>query len=193
MKRKPQYESDDFIGSKEQQDLICSGSTVLTCKHKNDDDPPEHFQHGMCRACYIDYVKVSGGTTFAEGWIPGIYRRRKREILRIANFEAGQEEVRAEFEGALLEGEIGEFAQMAGVVPAIAGAANVAATRTQTQAEARRPPQVIHQVQVQRVVLKEPPFKFMIEAEKVLKRLVGTKPAEMFCLPFVHGKSKGCV
>ena len=46
---------------------------------------------------------------------------------------------------------------------------------------------------MQRVVLKEPPFEFMIEAEKVLKRLVGTKPAEMFCLPFVHGKSKGCV
>ena len=69
----------------------------------------------------------------------------------------------------------------------------MAAARTQTQAEARRPPQVIHQVQVQRVVLKEPPFEFMIEAEKVLKRLVGTKPAEMFCLPFVHGKSKGCV
>ena len=189
------YESDDFIGSKEQQDLICSGSTVLTCKHKDDDDKPEHFQHGMCRACYIDYVKVSGGTTFAGGMDPPAFiaAQKKREILRIANFEAGQEEVRAEFEGALLEGEIGEFAQMAGVVPAIAGATNVAATRTQTQAEARRPPQVIHQVQVQRVVLKEPPFKFMIEAEKVLKRLVGTKPAEMFCLPFVHGKSKGCV
>ena len=189
------YESDDFIGSKEQQDLICSGSTVLTCKHKDDDDKPEHFQHGMCRACYIDYVKVSGGTTFAGGMDPPAFiaAQKKREILRIANFEAGQEEVRAEFEGALLEGEIGEFAQMAGVVPAIAGATNVAATRTQTQAEARRPPQVIHQVQVQRVVLKEPPFEFMIEAEKVLKRLVGTKPAEMFCLPFVHGKSKGCV
>ena len=40
---------------------------MLTCKHKDDDDKPEHFQHGMCRACYIDYVKVSGGTTFAGG------------------------------------------------------------------------------------------------------------------------------
>ena len=101
--------------------------------------------------------------------------QEKERFDESQTFEAGQEEVRAEFEGALLEGEIGEFAQMAGVVPAIAGATNVAATRTQTQAEARRPPQVIHQVQVQRVVLKEPPFEFMIEAEKVLKRLVAYK------------------
>ena len=72
------YESGDFIGSKEQQDLICSGSTVLTCKHKDDDDKPEHFQHGMCRACYIDYVKVSGGTTFAGDGSPAFNHKRKR-------------------------------------------------------------------------------------------------------------------
>ena len=116
-------------------------------------------------------------------------------ILRIANFEAGQAEVQAEFEGALLEGEINEFAMIAGVVQSsapAAGAANATAA-AQTQIEERRPPQVIRQVQVQRVVLKEPPFKFMIEAEKVLKRIVGTKPAETHCLPFVHGKAKGCV
>jgi len=198
------YENDDFIGSKEQQDLICSGSTTLTCKHKDDDDMPEHFQHGMCRACYIDYVKVSGGTTFAGGMDPPAFiaAQKKRDmealnsrVLRIANFEAGQAEVQAEFEGALLEGEINEFAMIAGVVQgstaAAGGATNTGATGT--QAEERRPPQVIRQVQVQRVVLKEPPFKFMIEAERVLKRLVGTKPAELYCLPFVHGKSKGCV
>ena len=201
------YENDDFIGSKEQQDLICSGSTTLTCKHRDDDNMPEHFQHGMCRACYIDYVKVSGGTTFLGGMDPPAFTaaQKKREmeqlqprILRIANFEAGQAEVQAEFEGALLEGEINEFAMIAGVVqgsaPA-AGAANAgpATAAAQTQIEERRPPQVIRQVQVQRVVLKEPPFKFMIEAEKVLKRIVGTKPAETHCLPFVHGKAKGCV
>ena len=118
-----------------------------------------------------------------------------KRILRIANFEAGQAEVQAEFEGALLEGEINEFAMIAGVVQSsapAAGAANATAA-AQTQIEERRPPQVIRQVQVQRVVLKEPPFKFMIEAEKVLKRIVGTKPAETHCLPFVHGKAKGCV
>lgn len=198
------YENDDFIGSKEQQDLICSGSTTLTCKHRDDDNMPEHFQHGMCRACYIDYVKVSGGTTFLGGMDPPAFTaaQKKRDmeqlqprILRIANFEAGQAEVQAEFEGALLEGEINEFAMIAGVVQSsapAAGAANATAA-AQTQIEERRPPQVIRQVQVQRVVLKEPPFKFMIEAEKVLKRIVGTKPAETHCLPFVHGKAKGCV
>ena len=42
------------------------------------------------------------------------------------------------------------------------------------QAE-RRPPQVLRQVQVQRVILKEPHWEFQIEAERSLKRLVGNK------------------
>jgi len=205
------YEDDDFIGSKEQQDLIGSCSTSLICKHKDDDNAPEVFQHGMCRACYIDYVKVTGGTTFIGGMDPPAFiaaqKKRAEELsatmLRIADFAAGGEvaAVRAEFEGALLgEGGINEFALIAGVVsgPPVAAAIDapaapvVAEEPVVPQAE-RRPPQVLRQVQVQRVILKEPHWEFQIEAERSLKRLVGNKWSEMFCLPFVHGKSKGCV
>jgi len=27
-----------------------------------------HFAHGMCRTCYIDFLKVGGGLELERGW-----------------------------------------------------------------------------------------------------------------------------
>ena len=35
--------------------------SVLSCVHKDNENIP-HFAHGMCRACYVDYVRISGGS-----------------------------------------------------------------------------------------------------------------------------------
>ena len=37
----------------------------MTCAHK-DHDGAAHFAHGMCRACYVEYARVSGGAVGGE-------------------------------------------------------------------------------------------------------------------------------
>ena len=44
---------------------IVSHTTALTCAHK-DHDGAAHFAHGMCRACYVEYARVSGGAVGGE-------------------------------------------------------------------------------------------------------------------------------
>ena len=39
--------------------------TCLTCVHK-DHDGATHFAHGMCRQCYLEYARVSGGARGGE-------------------------------------------------------------------------------------------------------------------------------
>ena len=41
------------------------GITALTCIHK-DHDGSTHFAHGMCRQCYLEYARVSGGARGGE-------------------------------------------------------------------------------------------------------------------------------
>ena len=44
---------------------IVSHTAALTCAHK-DHDGAAHFAHGMCRACYVEYARVSGGAVGGE-------------------------------------------------------------------------------------------------------------------------------
>ena len=59
---------------------IVSHTTTLTCAHK-DHEGAAHFAHGMCRACYVEYARVSGGAVGGED--PPAFKaaelKRKRE------------------------------------------------------------------------------------------------------------------
>ena len=44
---------------------ITTHATHLTCAHK-DHENASHFAHGMCRACYLEYARVSGGAIGGE-------------------------------------------------------------------------------------------------------------------------------
>ena len=59
------------------------GITALTCIHK-DHDGSTHFAHGMCRQCYLEYARVSGGARGGED--PPAFQaaeaRRDREAQR---------------------------------------------------------------------------------------------------------------
>mgnify|MGYP006131690415 CR=1 FL=1 len=52
-------------GSGSGMHLIISHATSLTCAHK-DHESATHFAHGMCRACYLEYARVSGGAIGGE-------------------------------------------------------------------------------------------------------------------------------
>ena len=47
--------------NKNTKSLASSPMSVLSCVHKDNENIP-HFAHGMCRACYVDYVRISGGS-----------------------------------------------------------------------------------------------------------------------------------
>ena len=59
---------------------IVSHTTALTCAHK-DHDGAAHFAHGMCRACYVEYARVSGGAVGGEDppAFKAVELKRKRE------------------------------------------------------------------------------------------------------------------
>ena len=60
--------------------LLGAGSTTtLTCAHK-DHDGATHFAHGMCRMCYLEYARVSGGAAGVK--IRRRFRRRRRGARR---------------------------------------------------------------------------------------------------------------
>ncbi len=49
-------------------------SAEVTCLHK-DEDGVIHFASGMCRHCYVEYAKISGGQTGGED--PPAFKVRK--------------------------------------------------------------------------------------------------------------------
>ena len=72
--------------------LLGAGSTTtLTCAHK-DHDGATHFAHGMCRMCYLEYARVSGGA--AGGEDPPAFQaaetRREKEARATAALPAPQ-------------------------------------------------------------------------------------------------------
>ena len=75
---------------KEQAQLGDSGATLLlgdastktmTCVHK-DHEGAAHFAHGMCRMCYVEYARVSGGSRGGEDppAFQAAEQRREKEL-----------------------------------------------------------------------------------------------------------------
>ncbi|KAH9303572.1 hypothetical protein KI387_007976, partial [Taxus chinensis] len=59
------------------------GITELLCEHKGTD--AEHFAHGLCKACYVEFFKLSGG--IQGGSAPPAFQRaeeqRRKQSLQI--------------------------------------------------------------------------------------------------------------
>ena len=79
---------------------IVSHTTALTCAHK-DHDGAAHFAHGMCRACYVEYARVSGGAVGGED--PPAFKAAelKRKKLAQRNLPAASRPCLPEPRGAL--------------------------------------------------------------------------------------------
>ena len=87
------------------QFLLTNGTQVLSCVHK-DHEGVAHFAHGMCRACYIDYARVSGGAQ--GGQDPPAFQeaeeKREREakaLLLASESHDNENELKNNYEKAL--------------------------------------------------------------------------------------------
>ncbi|KAL8510929.1 hypothetical protein ACS0TY_017659 [Phlomoides rotata] len=54
-----------------------SGSSEFLCKHDDSGEPP--FAHGLCRDCYDDFIKISGG--LGGGLEPPAFQRAQRKRI----------------------------------------------------------------------------------------------------------------
>ncbi|OVA11069.1 Transcription factor TFIIB [Macleaya cordata] len=73
-----------------------SGTMELLCEHKDTAKP--HFAHGLCKACYDDFIILSGG--LQGGSEPPAFQRAERERMAIAATKEKAEE------SSLLEKEL---------------------------------------------------------------------------------------
>ena len=172
-----------------------SSMSVLSCMHKDSDNTP-HFAQGMCRTCYIDYVRVSGGSfggsdppSFARS---RLMRKEDEEKAQLLLPSTSSDRITVEFNTALAEGglvkllDLREEAisdssqQLALVVPVV-------------EPHAPTMTKVTEQLVVKTLQQKPLDPAFLLHAEDALRLLVGSRWAEMFCLPFTVGKARGTV
>jgi len=165
------------------QALPSSSMSVLSCVHKDSENTP-HFAHGMCRACYIDYVRISGGSV--GGTDPPAFMRaqaiRKAEensfLLPAPMEDLGDEKFATEFNSALEQGFGSLLAdpddsrkELALICPPGAPAQSHRASNPYRR-------QLVDST-------------FLLRAEEALRSIVGSKWAEVICLPFTGDLAKG--
>ena len=167
-----------------------SSMAVLSCVHKGSENTP-HFAQGMCRTCYVDYVRVSGGSvggsdppSFARAQV----RKDEQEDAPLMLPSPSNDKLTAEFNSALAEGELVKLLNPSGddtkeslenalvFVPGIS-----------TRAKVKK------QSVVKTLQHKPLDPTFVRHAEDALRLLVGSRWAEMICLPFTVGKARGMV
>ena len=163
------------------QALPSSSMSVLSCVHK-DSENTLHFAHGMCRACYIDYVRISGGSV--GGTDPPAFIRaqaiRKAEehtfLLPSPMDDLGDDNLAREFNSALEQGFGSLLAQP---------------DDSRKELALAHPPKVLAQPHPhgRQLVGSE----FLLRAEEALRSLVGSRWAEVICLPFTGDFAKGRV
>lgn len=75
------------LGSERPLALLATG-----CEHMGEGMSEPHFAHGMCRSCYLSFVRISGGVQ-AEGANPPAFEAaRRKEALPLLALEDGDEE-----------------------------------------------------------------------------------------------------
>ncbi|CEG00123.1 Brf1-like TBP-binding [Ostreococcus tauri] len=164
--------------------LPSSSMSVLSCVHKDSENTP-HFAHGMCRSCYIDYVRISGGSM--GGADPPAFMRAK--AIRKAESESfmlpstedlvDDDKISQEFKSAL-EVDFGALLN-----PQDDSRKQLALTSASTAHTHRL---------VGSVSNREPVGAgFLLRAEESLRLLVGSRWAELVCLPFTSDLARGRV
>ena len=175
--------------------LPSAGSmSVLSCVHKEDDNTP-HFALGMCRSCYVDYVRISGGSI--GGADPPAFMRaqasRKFEenvLLLPQGVDAdvdADENLTSEFNSALEEGALGSLLASPSSKDHSRPLALVTTSKATTMGTTDK--EQSHRVTSapRRELVGA---NFLHRAETSLRALVGSRWAEMICLPFTGDLSK---
>jgi transcription factor IIIB subunit 2 len=166
------------------QALPTSSMSVLSCVHKDSEDTP-HFAHGMCRSCYIDYVRVSGGSV--GGSDPPAFLRAEAQrkgdnqlMLPAASDGLEDDKLALEFNTAL-EKDLADLLQ-----------SDKNASQPSKSHEREKP--TASGQYVARTARRElADADFVKRAEDALRVLVGSRWAEVICLPFTGDMAKSSV
>ena len=177
--------------------LPSTGSmSVLSCVHKEDDNTP-HFALGMCRACYVNYVRISGGSI--GGADPPAFMRaqasRKSDESVLLLPQAGDVDVDAdenltsEFNSALEEGALSSLLASPSSKDQSRPLALVTTSKSTTTKMTMTDKEQSHRVTSapRRELVGA---NFLQRAETSLRALVGSRWAELICLPFTGDLSK---
>ena len=185
--------------NKNTKSLASSPMSVLSCVHKDNENIP-HFAHGMCRACYVDYVRISGGSV--GGADPPAFMRAeakrkidaKQKLLlpALSSGELGDEDaLTQEFNSALeqdLSALLASPTPLNSVQPLALPCSSKRAISARNMTKKGQKQQQQHHVQTSR---REPvDADFLRRAEDALRLLVGSRWAELVCLPFTSDLSK---
>jgi len=166
------------------QALPTSSMSVLSCVHKDSEDTP-HFAHGMCRSCYIDYVRVSGGSVGGSdppAFLRAEAQRKGDSQLMLPSASDGLEDDKLALEfNSALEKDLADLLQTDENV------AQPSKSHEHEKSTASRQ----YVVRTARRELAD--ADFVKRAEDALRVLVGSRWAEVICLPFTGDTAKSSV
>ena len=171
-----------------------SSMSVLSCVHKDSENTP-HFAQGMCRTCYIDYVRVSGGSV--GGSDPPAFsraqvRKDEQEDAPLMLPSPSDDKLTAEFNSALTDSDLVKLLNpagddMKGSLENALALVPINSPINSKRAKAKK------QTVVKTVQHKPLDPTFIRHSEDALRLLVGSRWAEIICLPFTLGKARGMV